>query len=144
MSQFKGSSYASALATLHTLCFVDPWSEDNFRNILNLPTTFGIGDEKGFILYSDLGDDLEILTIAVHPDYRRKGIATNLIKELQNFAQKNQKGKIFLEVNVKNTPAVQLYLKNGFIQSGIRKNYYHEKGQTFDALCFYWQQKNSA
>jgi len=143
MSPFKGSSYADALTALHALCFVEPWSLDNFQKILDLPTTFGFGDEKGFVLCSDLGEDLEILTLAVHPDHRRMGLASQLLNQLQDFAKQNHKQKIFLEVKATNTPAIQLYLKNGFEQNGVRKNYYHEQGKTFDALCFCWQQKTS-
>lgn len=143
MLPFKGSSYAEPLAALHALCFKEPWPIENFQKILGLPTTFGFQDGYSFILCSDLGEDLEILTLGVHPDYRRQGLASSLLKELQNFATQYHKSKIFLEVNATNTPAVQLYLKCGFVQTGLRKNYYHEQGKTFDALCFTWQQKTS-
>ena len=139
MLQFKGSAYAEPLAALHALCFVEPWSMENFQKILNLPTTFGLGDEWGFLLCADLGDSFEILTLAIHPDYRRKGLATTLLKQLQQLAEDHKKQNIFLEVNASNTPAIQLYLKNNFIQTGVRKNYYHEKDKTFDALCLTWK-----
>ena len=139
MSQFKGSSYAEALTELHKVCFSNPWSLENFQQILSLPTTFGLGDHTGFILCSDLGDTLEILTLAVHPDYRRQGVASHLLKSLQDFAHQQGHQKIFLEVNVTNTPAINLYLKNGFKQIGRRKDYYHKQGKSFDALCFAWQ-----
>ncbi len=143
MLQFKGSTYAEALATIHALCFSEPWSIDTFQKLLILPTTFGFGNDKGFILYSDLGQDLEILTLAVHPDFRHQGIAFTLLKTLQDFAIKHNKKKIFLEVNETNIPAISLYQKAGFLQTGKRPNYYHQGNKTFDALCFYWQQKTS-
>ena len=139
MLAFKGASYAKPLAELHALCFAKPWTQENFLQILSLPTTIGYGNDKAFILCSDLTQDIEILTLAVLPSERRKGIATLLLKEIQNLVIKQNKNNIFLEVNATNIPAQQLYLKCGFIQTGKRKNYYHENGKTFDALCFTWK-----
>lgn len=138
MSHFKESFFAEPLAKLHALCFDEPWSEDNFRKILDLPTTFGLGDAFGFVLCADLGEDLEILTLAVHPDKRRNGVASRLLEQLQQMAFDQSKHHIFLEVRATNEPAIQLYKKHGFIQTGVRPNYYHEKGGTFDALCLTW------
>ena len=139
MLLFKEPLYAPVLAKLHALCFQNPWSLDNFQTILQLPTTFGYLDKNGFILCSDLGDDLEILTLAVHPNFRRQGIAFQLISTLQNYAIQHQKQHLFLEVNIHNLPAISLYQKCGFIQSGQRKNYYHEDDIISDALCFTWK-----
>ena len=139
MLPFKGSTYAVPLAELHALCFNKPWSADEFGKILSLPTTFGFGNEQGFILCADLQDDVEILTLAVHPSYRRQGIASSLLKEVQNFLITEGKHRIFLEVNVKNTSAQKLYSKSGFQQIGVRKNYYHDGQKRLDALCLMWQ-----
>ena len=139
MLLFKGCEYAHALQAIHTQCFVKPWSEENFQTILKLPNTFGFQQKNGFILCSDLGEDIEILTFAVIPADRQKGIGSSLLKSVQDWAIQQQKKHIFLEVNATNQPAVSLYLKNGFIQTGLRKNYYQEQHQTFDALCLTWQ-----
>lgn len=138
MSVFKGISYATPLTELHALCFAEPWSYENFCQLLVLPTTFGLGNENGFILCADLSDDFEILTLAVHPQRRRQGIASSLLQELQGLAQQQHKKHIFLEVNESNIAAQKLYVKNGFSQVGQRPNYYHENGNTYDALCLTW------
>ena len=143
MLQFNNISFAPALAEIHTKCFDSPWPEPVFKDLLALPTTFGFMTEQGFILCSDLGTDLEILTLGVLPDYRRKGLATELLNALKQYAKDNTKSNIFLEVKSTNTPAIRLYQKNDFIQTGYRKNYYHEGGQTFDAMCLTWHQKTS-
>lgn len=142
MLQFKGTSYAEALSSLHSLCFKQPWTLQNFYQILNLPNTFGFCNKHCFILCSDLPDDLEILTLAVHPNQRRKGLASMLLKDIQRFAIEHNKNHIFLEVNITNTPAIQLYQKHNFIQTGRRKNYYHDNNKTQDALCFTWVNPN--
>ena len=138
MSLFKGISYALALTKLHELCFSKSWSLTEFTKLLSLPTTFGIGDENGFVLCSDLGDSIEILTLAVHPSVRRQGIGSSLLNELQDLAMTQNKQCILLEVNITNIAAQRLYALCGFKQTGIRKNYYHEDGKMSDALCLTW------
>ena len=141
MLQFKGSSFAPVLAEIHTQCFDNPWPEPVFTDLLNLPTSFGFLTQEGFILCSDLGTDVEILTLAVLPQYRRKGLASQLLDALKQYIDSNQKTHIFLEVKCTNTPAINLYRKNNFIQTGYRKNYYHENGQMFDAICLTWEKE---
>jgi len=139
MLLFKGIEFAQALHEIHSQSFDKPWSLENFQNILKLSSTFGFCQNEGFILCSDLGDSIEILTFAVLKTARRKGIGTQLMAQVQNFAINHHKKHIFLEVNITNKPAISLYQKCGFIQTGTRKNYYHEQGKIFDALCFTWK-----
>ena len=143
MSPFKGIAYAPVLQAIHSACFESAWSLQNFQQLLALDTTFGFMTEYGFLLASDLGDDLEILTLAVLPDYRRQGIAASFLSALQEYALSHHKQHIFLEVKKTNQPAICLYQKHGFIQSGIRPDYYHENGQTVDALCFVWAKEKA-
>ena len=139
MSLFKGTEYADTLWAIHVQCFDHPWSFQNFQELLKLPNTFGFCQNEGFILCAILPEDIEILTFAILPDYRRQGIGTALLKSVQDFAVERQKKHIFLEVKATNQPAYSLYIKNGFIQTGIRKNYYHEKDKTVDAHCLTWK-----
>ena len=82
MSQFKGITFAPILTRIHTQAFAKPWTEQNFEALLKLPTTIGWSNEYGFLLASDLGDAMEILTIAVLPSHQRKGYASALMKEM--------------------------------------------------------------
>jgi len=59
----------------------------------------------------------EVLNIAVAPEFRRRGVASALIRSLDN-------SEIFLEVRESNTPARNLYRKLGFIDIGRRPDYY--------------------
>jgi len=138
MLHFHGIEYAQTLAQLHAQSFAEPWPLEVFQQILSLPSSFGFCSENGFILCSDLKDDLEILTFAVNPSYRRKGLGSQLLAQLQDFALKHNKKHIFLEVSTVNKAALALYYKYHFTQTGCRKNYYHENGQNIDALCLTW------
>ena len=65
----------------------------------------------------------DITSIAVHPDFRRKGLALKLIREFEKQLP-NDTEDIFLEVRETNTAAVSLYEKCGFGAVSIRKNFY--------------------
>ena len=60
----------------------------------------------------------------VHPDYRKNGIASNLIGELISTLMEQGSHSLMLEVRESNEPAKLLYLKLGFEVVGVRKNYY--------------------
>ena len=78
----------------------------------------------GFILFDAIYENAEIEYIYVDKKYRNMKIATQLVdKTIENLKRKNIKS-ITLEVNDKNTGAIEFYKMNGFKQVAIRKNYY--------------------
>lgn len=136
MSLYKVSAiHACVLGGLHTASFDEPWTEHAFAELLRLPTTVGWCDEKGFILCSHVLDEMEIMTICTHPDFRRQGVAENLLMTMMDYAQLAKVSKIFLEVRSDNIPAQKLYEKMGFVENGIRKGYYTTRQGQMDAIC---------
>ena len=87
----------------------------------------------GYIGISYVLDSADIISIVVHKDYTKKGIATLLLQEIFAFAKENNIQKIMLEVRRSNLPAQKLYEKHGFKQIAIRKKYYDN---TEDALIY--------
>ena len=87
----------------------------------------------GYIGISYVLDSADIISIVVHKDYTKKGIATLLLQEIFAFAKENNIQKIMLEVRRSNIPAQKLYEKHGFKQIAIRNNYYDN---TEDALIY--------
>ena len=73
---------------------------------------------KGFIIATNISDNIEIYLVYVDEDYRQKGIATNLINSLNGDS-------ILLEVSKDNIPAYNLYKKLGFVEINVRKGYYN-------------------
>jgi ribosomal-protein-alanine N-acetyltransferase len=72
----------------------------------------------GFLVSrSTASDEREILNVAVAPEFRRSGVATELISALDA-------PRVFLEVRVSNASARQLYRKLGFEEAGVRRGYY--------------------
>ena len=135
MSQFKGVAFASCLFEIHARAFSDSWTLDNFIKLLQLPSTLGWMNDKGFILISDLQECAEILTFAVLPEYQKQGIGTILMQEMLSWAKQHNKERIFLEVAADNTSALSLYKKMGFVETGKRPAYYKRGCHRIDALC---------
>ena len=117
---------AAHLAQLHGLAFVDgAWSKRAFADLLEQKTVTALGHQNGFILLQILPDGAEILTLAVHPDMRRCGLARQLMAHMMTALRPAQ---IWLEVAADNYPAQALYSGFGFIEYGRRRKYYKRAG----------------
>ena len=119
---------AAHLAQLHGLAFVDgAWSKRAFADLLEQKTVTALGHQNGFILLQILPDGAEILTLAVHPDMRRCGLARRLMAHMMTALRPAQ---IWLEVAADNYPAQALYSGFGFIEYGRRSKYYKRAGNS--------------
>ena len=85
----------------------------------------------GFVTFYHVKDEIEIIQICILKSYQRKNYGTLIIDKMKQLI--NIK-KIFLEVSVENSQAINFYLKNGFKKIGIRKAYYKVNNQRIDAL----------
>ena len=111
------------------------WSKESFYNELsnNLAHYYCAVDEENTLLgYAGcwhIFDEAHITTLSVHPDYRKKGVAQNLIFTIVDDCYKNKIKYITLEVRESNIAAISLYEKNGFKSIGTRKNYYQDNNE---------------
>ena len=78
----------------------------------------------GYIIAMPSVDSADILNLAVHKDFKRKGYGSSLINHLLSELKKRQIKNLFLEVRMGNFAAISLYLSLGFKEVSIRKNYY--------------------
>ena len=85
----------------------------------------------GFVIFYHVKDEIEIIQICILKSYQRKNYGSLIIDKMKQLI--NIK-KIFLEVSVENSQAINFYLKNGFKKIGIRKAYYKVNNQRIDAL----------
>lgn len=112
------------LANLHKLCFPNkPWSADDFADLKKSGCDV-MASEHGFVVWRVVADEAEIITIGVHPDARRGGIADAMLTLVEADVKKRGGKKIFLEVAENNVPARALYEHNGYVQVGVRPKYY--------------------
>lgn len=107
------------------------WPIEQFREEIGIKTrNFLIAEDDGEVIayagafLPNIGGTGDIMTIAVNPKYRRKGIATYLIHELENWTKSKGGESMMLEVATKNIDAIALYSKLGYVKLNIRKNYY--------------------
>jgi ribosomal-protein-alanine N-acetyltransferase len=77
-------------------------------------------------------DEAHIATIAVHPEYRRQGIARRLLSVALDEVQRREMVSATLEVRSSNTAAQNLYKDFGFDIVGLRPHYYRDNNE--DAL----------
>ena len=127
--EVMNSSHVPQIAQLETLCFTDPWSERSISSELDNNLAFWlVATEQeqvvGYIGSQTVMDETDMMNVAVHPDFRRKGIAEALIGTLVGRLREMGSHCLTLEVRASNAPAIALYEKLGFSEIGRRKNYY--------------------
>ncbi len=121
-----------SLVKLESACFSVPWSEAMFEGELHNPATVYrvICHEGEVIAYMGMwlvADEGQITNVAVSPQYRRRGLARQLIQTFIDIGREASLSCLTLEVRVGNSGAIALYEGFGFQQVGRRKNYYEGK-----------------
>lgn len=89
----------------------------------------------GYGGYWKIGDEAHLITFAIHPSYRRRGLGKILLSRILNDTRKKEVKKVTLEVRKSNHPAQALYEGFGFKRVAIRPHYYHDTGE--DAFVYY-------
>ena len=130
-------SHVDAIADLEKLCFHDPWSVKSITSELTNPLScwvVAMEDDRlvGYVGSQSVLGWADMMNLAVHPEYREKGIATNLFNVLIEYLIQMQVTCLTLEVRVSNTAAISLYSKMGFAEVGRRPAYYRNPRE--DAL----------
>jgi ribosomal-protein-alanine N-acetyltransferase len=132
--QAAGVAEAATLAALHAATFpaAEAWGPDALRLMLEMPGSFAlILPGEGFILARTAADEAEILTLAVVPAARRRGLGGTLLAGAMVAARGRGATAMFLEMAEGNAAARALYASGGFTLIGRRKRYYSDGG---DAL----------
>ncbi len=129
--QSLSAEVAEKLSELDKMCVgADGWSADSFSSEAekdNGYVLYVVDNENVIALlsgYSAVGE-ADITSIAVHPEYRRKGLALRLIERFIEMIPDDAES-IFLEVRESNAPAIALYEKCGFERLSVRKNFYSQ------------------
>ena len=119
--------------------FEKPWKRsqlmDDIRNNIDSENWVFVQDEKvvGYIFGWIIQNEFHLHNIAVHPNYLRKKIGQKLINHIISRVADQKVNVILLEVSVHNFSAQKCYQSLGFVQTGIRKDYY-SKGD--DAILY--------
>jgi [ribosomal protein S18]-alanine N-acetyltransferase len=121
--------------------FSVPWSRQAFYDELvhNQFAQYTVitvnGQVMGYCGCWLIFDEAHITNLAIHPDYRGKGLGEAVLTYVMGMMQRQGVTKMFLEVRVSNQAAQSLYQKLGFTYSGIRHGYYADNQE--DAMIMW-------
>ena len=126
---------------IEKLSFTTPWSKQAFLSEM-------LDNDRAYYLVAKVNDrpvgyigvwliagEGHITNVAVHPDYRGKGIGERLMTAIEDSPKKRGATRMTLEVRVSNDVAQRLYRKLGYIAAGIRRRYYRDNDE--DAIIMW-------
>lgn len=122
---------------IERLCFEQPYSREILAQELGISAAqlWVVPHRRKIVAYIDfwmVADELELVSVAVRPKYRRRGLGQHLLSGMIEFGKKHQVSSIYLDVRNSNEKAKRLYEKLGFQTVGLRKRYYSDNQE--DAL----------
>ena len=135
--------HLKAIMPIEEVVYPRPWTLGVFHAEIEL-----VRREQRFYIVGQIGeelvgyggllftpDDAHVTNIAVHPEWQRRGIATDLLLELAWNARERECQALTLEVRMSNTPAQELYRRFGFVPAGIRQKYYENTDDAIVMWC---------
>lgn len=139
MIEAATADQAELLASLHARAFPRPWTATEIAKLLENGAVFAVlsrekDDPRGFAMAWAAAGDSELLTVAVVPEARRKGVGASLVTAASVAALVRGAATMHLEVAEDNDAARALYVKLGYEEAGRRAAYYAGEGGSIDAL----------
>lgn len=126
-----GVNDAESIAKLHAGGFYRGWPREDFISYLadpeRTPAYVACNGKRriaGFAMLRLAADEAELITIAVDPKWRGKGVGAALLNAGFADLQMSRATRMFLEVAADNVPALALYRRHGFSEIGRRNGYY--------------------
>jgi [ribosomal protein S18]-alanine N-acetyltransferase len=122
---------------IERLSFPTPWSRNLFEQEFLLPHAHLLAAAesslphqiRGYLCFWLVADETHILNLAVHPEWRRRGVGALLLEYVVDFSQAKGGEEIFLEVRRSNYGAISLYRRFHFQPRGVRLRYYRDSGE---------------
>lgn len=132
------------LAEIHAASFSQKWSADELARmkaqdgtlilVARRSSPYGTRAPLGFVIFRMAADEAEVITIAVHPRRRGRGVGKRLMEAGLFRLYGERCASLFLEVDAANEAALLLYRSLGFKEVGERKGYYSASGGNGTAL----------
>lgn len=129
-----------AMVALERAAFSDPWTARQLEDALDADGALGmVAEQGGEVIGSVLGrvvaDEGEILTLAVVPRLRRRGLGRVLLDAAIAACRIAGAATVWLEVRDSNAAAKAMYRSAGFVAAGLRRSYYRRPTEDAVVLC---------
>jgi len=130
-----GKQDIPSIIEIEKVSFSDPWDKKLFLDAIDSENKYLMvadlgGKIEGYIVLEKVLDEGHITDLAVGGEYRKKGVASELVNDALALARGMDIKEIFLEVRESNEAAKKLYSKFGFREIGKRKGYYPKANET--------------
>ncbi|MDQ3673456.1 MAG: ribosomal protein S18-alanine N-acetyltransferase [Gemmatimonadota bacterium] len=119
------------ISSIERASFADPWTEESFRRLIGVkPAIFLVAESDpegavaGYVAAFSVGEDGEILNVAVGAQFRGRGLAGQMLDAVLIELAARGVTSAFLEVRESNEAARALYASRGFAEIGRRRDYY--------------------
>ncbi|MDR3233304.1 MAG: ribosomal protein S18-alanine N-acetyltransferase [Planctomycetaceae bacterium] len=138
------NDFAEVMA-IEAASFEFPWNEGEFLRCLQSRNCIGVvaeyeGKVVGYAIYETPRHKIFLTNIAVDEQYRRKGVARQIVQKLIRKLIYQNRHKIVVEVRETNLTALQCFRSLGFLATGTLRNFYEEQDE--DAYILTYQQHN--
>ena len=142
--RFMKTEDLEKVAAIESSLFSMPWSAKGFQDSMNSADTIYLtalwdGKVAGYCGLLQSFEEADITNVAVAKEFQERGIAFAMLVELLKLGNEKGISDYTLEVRVSNAPAIHLYEKLGFVNEGIRKNFYEKPRE--DAMIM-WKRKS--
>ena len=113
--------------------YTHPWTRGNFLDALASGYRCRVVRDAqqnliGYFLLMLAVDEAHLLNISVRRDWQGRGIGRLMLDQVVALAREQEMNSILLEVRPSNPRAAAIYRRYGFVQIGLRKNYYPAAG----------------
>jgi len=122
------------ILAIENVSFPSPWPRQIFEREINAENSYKrairfSGSVVAYLVTWTIYDEVHILNIAVHPDFRKIGLGERLLRDCLDFSYDRGLKLAVLEVRTSNNSAIKLYEKIGFKTLRVRKKYYSDTGE---------------
>ena len=120
-----------SVVNLSARCFDSAWPAESFRMAQGRARTATLtardgGRLVGYAVFRTVLDEAELLSLAVAPEDRRRGVGGMLLDDLFERVRRGGVISLYLEVRADNRAAFALYASRGFVIEGRRPGYYRD------------------
>ena len=122
------------IVAIENVSFPSPWPKRIFEREIEAKNSYKrvirfSGSVVAYIVTWTIYDEVHILNVAVHQDFRKIGLGEMLLRDCLGFSLEQGLKLVLLEVRVSNSSAIKLYEKIGFKTLSVRKKYYSDTGE---------------